>query len=181
MQTTALPLASCIGFSGSVENGLQLHPDGQTLVYPLGSTIVVRDLKGLKQQDFLQGHTDKVGVPGTLRHVRPEKEAMQPQLLSATRRCHAWPSASQGATWPQVRCGVVHAMPLTSTPASRSMPSLTCRAADIHGSEGRHHPVGPGGTQAAAQDEPAQREPPAAMLSPMLRAARPVTPAGLDS
>ena len=71
MQTTALPLASCIGFSGSVENGLQLHPDGQTLVYPLGSTIVVRDLKGLKQQDFLQGHTDKVGVPGTLRHVSP--------------------------------------------------------------------------------------------------------------
>ena len=109
MQTTALPLASCIGFSGSVENGLQLHPDGQTLVYPLGSTIAVRDVKGLKQQDFLQGHTDKVGVPGTLRHVRPKKEAMQPQLLSATRRCHAWPSASQGATWPQVRCGVVHA------------------------------------------------------------------------
>eukprot|EP00891_Asterochloris_glomerata_P001613 jgi/Astpho2/1613/Aster-07933 len=60
MQTTALPLTSCIGFSGSVENGLQLHPDGQTLVYPLGSTIVVRDVKGLKQQDFLQGHTDKV-------------------------------------------------------------------------------------------------------------------------
>ena len=121
MQTTALPLASCIGFSGSVENGLQLHPDGQTLVYPLGSTIVVRDLKGLKQQDFLQGHTDKVGVPDTLRHVRVWKEAMRPQSPSATCRCHAWPSASQGATWPQVRHGCLLAMPLSSPPASCSM------------------------------------------------------------
>ena len=165
MQTTALPLASCIGFSGSVENGLQLHPDGQTLVYPLGSTIVVRDLKGLKQQDFLQGHTDKVGVPVTLRHVRLWKEALRSQPLSGTRRCHASPSASQGATWRQVSCGVLLAMPFASTPASRSMPMLTCRAADIHGPEGRHHPVGPGGTQAAAQDEPAQGELPEAMLN----------------
>jgi hypothetical protein len=38
-----LPLHACIGFGGTVGNGLILHPDKKTLIYPLGTTIVLRD------------------------------------------------------------------------------------------------------------------------------------------
>eukprot|EP00878_Enallax_costatus_P039075 GHUV01044595.1.p1 GENE.GHUV01044595.1~~GHUV01044595.1.p1 ORF type:complete len:343 (+),score=90.63 GHUV01044595.1:1178-2206(+) len=55
-----LNLQSCIGFQGQTENGLILHPDGRTMIYPLGSTIVLRDKKDAKAQEFLQGHTDRV-------------------------------------------------------------------------------------------------------------------------
>lgn len=54
-----LPLQAVIGFGGQVENGLVVAPDG-TLIYPLGSTIVLRSKKDAKHQEFLQGHTDKV-------------------------------------------------------------------------------------------------------------------------
>jgi hypothetical protein len=50
----------CLRFGGNVENGLIAHPDGKTLIYPLGSTIVLRDKKDPKAQEFLQGHSDKV-------------------------------------------------------------------------------------------------------------------------
>lgn len=56
----ALPLSSVIGFGGAVFNGLILHPDGQTMIYPLGSTVVLRDKKDARAQEFLQGHSDKV-------------------------------------------------------------------------------------------------------------------------
>lgn len=55
-----LNLLSVIGFSGQAPNGLVAHPDGQTLIYPLGSTVVLRDKHDPKAQEFLQGHTDKV-------------------------------------------------------------------------------------------------------------------------
>mmetsp|Transcript_4864 Transcript_4864/g.10439 ORF Transcript_4864/g.10439 Transcript_4864/m.10439 type:complete len:634 (-) Transcript_4864:766-2667(-) len=55
-----LGLHSVIGFGGTVENGLILHPDGRTLIYPLGSTIVLRDKQDPRSQEFLQGHSDKV-------------------------------------------------------------------------------------------------------------------------
>lgn len=55
-----LNLQACIGFQGQTENGLILHPDGRTMIYPLGSTIVLRDKKDSKAQEFLQGHTDRV-------------------------------------------------------------------------------------------------------------------------
>jgi WD40 repeat protein len=57
---TPLSLAACIGFGGNVHNGLVLHNDGRTIIYPLGSTIVLRDKHDPKAQEFLQGHTDKV-------------------------------------------------------------------------------------------------------------------------
>ena len=41
-------------------DGLILHPDGQTLIYPLGSMVVVRPKNDSSQQEFLQGHTDEV-------------------------------------------------------------------------------------------------------------------------
>lgn len=55
-----LNLHSVIGFGGQVQNGLIVHPDGKTLIYPLGSTIVLRDKADSNAQEFLQGHTDKV-------------------------------------------------------------------------------------------------------------------------
>mmetsp|Transcript_29735 Transcript_29735/g.41063 ORF Transcript_29735/g.41063 Transcript_29735/m.41063 type:complete len:627 (-) Transcript_29735:324-2204(-) len=60
MGTEALPLEGVIGFGGSIRNGLLLHPDGQTLIYPLGSTIVIREKGNPTSQEFLQGHSDKV-------------------------------------------------------------------------------------------------------------------------
>ena len=39
-----LPLESVIGFDGKVNGGLVLHPDGRTLIYPLGATVVVKEL-----------------------------------------------------------------------------------------------------------------------------------------
>ena len=45
-----------------MDNGLIAHPDGRTLIYPLGSTIVLRDKKDPKAQEFLQGHSDKASI-----------------------------------------------------------------------------------------------------------------------
>lgn len=49
-------------FEGAVEGGLITHTDGRTLIYPLGSTIVLRDKQDPRAQEFLQGHSDKVGA-----------------------------------------------------------------------------------------------------------------------
>lgn len=37
-----LSLLSVVGFSGDSDT-LLVHPDGKTLIYPLGSTVVLRD------------------------------------------------------------------------------------------------------------------------------------------
>lgn len=58
--TAALPLNSCIGLNGSVDGGLVLTRDGASIIYPLGSTIVVKSLQNEQEQSFLQGHTDQV-------------------------------------------------------------------------------------------------------------------------
>ena len=55
-----MQLNSVIGFGGNVQNGLIVHPDGRTIIYPLGSTIVLRDKHDPRSQEFLQGHSDKV-------------------------------------------------------------------------------------------------------------------------
>ena len=47
-------------FAGGVQSGLIFHPDGRHLVYPLGSTIVIRDLASSHSQRFLHGHKDRV-------------------------------------------------------------------------------------------------------------------------
>ena len=44
MSLPQLPLKAVIGFTGTVKNGLHLHPDGTRRVYPLGSTVVVSSL-----------------------------------------------------------------------------------------------------------------------------------------
>ena len=60
MATGALPLESVIGFEGKVGGGLVLHPNGKTMAYPLGATVVVKELGDSYSQSFLQGHTDEV-------------------------------------------------------------------------------------------------------------------------
>jgi len=60
MATEALPLEGVIGFGGTVKGGLLLHPDGCTLIYPLGSTIVIREKGMPTSQEFMQGHSDTV-------------------------------------------------------------------------------------------------------------------------
>lgn len=56
-----MQLQGVIGFNGAVPSGLLLHPGDKHLIYPLGSTIVVRELKD-NTQTFLQknGHNKAV-------------------------------------------------------------------------------------------------------------------------
>lgn len=42
--------------------GLVLHPNQKNFVYPLGSTIVIGELTSSKNQEFLQGHSDRVSA-----------------------------------------------------------------------------------------------------------------------
>ncbi|XP_024535234.1 cilia- and flagella-associated protein 52 [Selaginella moellendorffii] len=55
-----LPLGSVIGYSGTVPGGMVLHPDKSTLVYALGTCIVLRHRGDDHNQEFLQGHSNKV-------------------------------------------------------------------------------------------------------------------------
>jgi len=49
-----------IGFSGKIKHSLILHPDDTHIIYPLGSTIVVKNVEDTDDQIFLQGHSDRV-------------------------------------------------------------------------------------------------------------------------
>ncbi|GBF88745.1 flagellar associated protein [Raphidocelis subcapitata] len=66
MADARLELISVVGLSAA-EDTLLLHPDGRTLIYPLGSTIVLRDKEDGKAQEFLQGHSDRVSALALLR------------------------------------------------------------------------------------------------------------------
>ena len=54
-----MQLRGVLGFEGGITDGLLLLPDGQTLAYALGSTIVLREKTSVASQRFLHGHTDK--------------------------------------------------------------------------------------------------------------------------
>lgn len=53
----AIELVSALGFAGNVSSGLVAHPDGEHIIYPLGSTVVVKNSRTGKQT-FLHSHTD---------------------------------------------------------------------------------------------------------------------------
>ena len=56
-----LNLMAIIGFSGKVPDGLILHPDNETLIFPIGSQIIVRNV--LTRQDaFLRGHDNDISI-----------------------------------------------------------------------------------------------------------------------
>ena len=44
-----LNLQAVIGFNGTIVDGLILHPDNETIIFPIGNQIVVRNV--LKRQD----------------------------------------------------------------------------------------------------------------------------------
>ncbi|XP_008315004.1 cilia- and flagella-associated protein 52 [Cynoglossus semilaevis] len=54
-----LELEAIIGFNGHVISGLKVYPDREHLVYPLGSTVIVKRITDGKQE-FLHGHTNNV-------------------------------------------------------------------------------------------------------------------------
>jgi len=59
MTEEELNLKAVIGFKGSVGGGLILHPDNEHLIFPLGCTIVVRNVIQ-RTQSFLQGHDNHI-------------------------------------------------------------------------------------------------------------------------
>ncbi len=59
VEPTALNLEAVIGFNGAVPSGLVAHPDGVHVIFPLGSTVVIKDTVK-NTQSFLQGHTASV-------------------------------------------------------------------------------------------------------------------------
>ena len=61
MKEDAVEMApeAVIGFSGHVPNGLQYTPDGKYVVYPLGSIVVLKDVRK-NTQAFLEGHSNDV-------------------------------------------------------------------------------------------------------------------------
>ncbi|CAH1119873.1 unnamed protein product [Phaedon cochleariae] len=52
-----LKIKSIIGFDGSTNNGLIVHPNGKHILYPLGNKVAVQEWS-TKKQKFLVGHTN---------------------------------------------------------------------------------------------------------------------------
>ena len=59
MSTLDLKIKSVIGFSGQIHGGLRHSPDGKYAVYPLGSFLVLKNLKSGKEA-FLNGHSGDI-------------------------------------------------------------------------------------------------------------------------
>ena len=55
-----IDLKAVIGFTGDVPGGLVVHPSNKYVLYPLGSTVVIRDVGSPQSQRFLRGHSDAV-------------------------------------------------------------------------------------------------------------------------
>ena len=57
MEGKSLVLENAIGFSGKVSGSLLLHEgvDAAHIIYPLGSTIVIRNVEDASDQTFLRG------------------------------------------------------------------------------------------------------------------------------
>ena len=54
-----LNLMAVIGFNGTVVDGLILHPDNETLIFPIGNQIIVRNVL-TRQDQFLKGHSNNI-------------------------------------------------------------------------------------------------------------------------
>jgi len=56
MPEANLELYNVIGFSGKIPAGLHVHPDGKHMIYPLGGTLIIRDIQDFSNIKFLHGH-----------------------------------------------------------------------------------------------------------------------------
>ncbi|KAL9655279.1 hypothetical protein ABK040_009052 [Willaertia magna] len=55
-----LYLDTVIGFNGAVPKGLHLHPNQKHIIFPLGSTVVIKDYDNLGVDEFLSGHNGPI-------------------------------------------------------------------------------------------------------------------------
>lgn len=55
-----LELVGCIGFGGNIKHSLLLHTSDTHIIYPIGSTIVIKNVEDPSKQTLLQGHSQKV-------------------------------------------------------------------------------------------------------------------------
>ncbi|XP_053355155.1 cilia- and flagella-associated protein 52 [Clarias gariepinus] len=55
-----LQLEAVIGFNGHVISGLHMHPDREHLIYPLGSTLVIKNLQDGRQDFLHHRHTNNI-------------------------------------------------------------------------------------------------------------------------
>ena len=56
-----LNLCGVIGFNGKVLDGLILHPDNETLIFPVGCQIILRNVLTRKDK-FLKGHSNDINT-----------------------------------------------------------------------------------------------------------------------
>ncbi|KAG9392381.1 WD domain G-beta repeat [Carpediemonas membranifera] len=64
-ETQNLKLKTLIGFNSKVPHGLIAHPNGEHMIYPLGSTVIIRSVDAIGKKDntddeFLFGHTQDI-------------------------------------------------------------------------------------------------------------------------
>ncbi|VEN44166.1 unnamed protein product [Callosobruchus maculatus] len=52
-----LTIKSIIGFDGSTNNSLKVHPNGKHIIYPIGNKVAIQEW-ATKKQSFLSGHTN---------------------------------------------------------------------------------------------------------------------------
>ena len=84
-----LDINAVIGFSGTfrlmpgnIYDGLLLHPDNEHIIYPLGSTVVVRHILS-RTQTFLRGHNHKISCKASaIQPSRSPKTAGTSPVLS---------------------------------------------------------------------------------------------------
>lgn len=166
-----------------MEGGLLAHPDGRTLIYPLGSTIVLRDKFDARAQEFLQGHSDKVrgwcwggglevvavavrrpsavvmacsgegGGAGPRGRRRPSKAEL---LAAGASKRHPHPPCAMG--WRRASPGAAAGRDVAGVrPGAveeRAVPGDG--AGHLHGLHGGHHHLGPGDPAAGAPHGAAQ-------------------------
>ena len=58
-----LELEHAIGFSGTTDNGLHIHPSGEALIYAQGGCVLISSLSDAHEQQFLRGRRGG-DVPG---------------------------------------------------------------------------------------------------------------------
>jgi len=83
-----LQLQRVVGFSGDVPSSLLAHPNGEAVVYGVGSVIVVERINGKRQQRLLQGHTAKVQIATAW--MPPVANLIMPEWLALWGALMAW-------------------------------------------------------------------------------------------
>ena len=81
-----LEINAVIGFSDNTYDGLLLHPDNEHIIYPLGSTVVVRHILS-RAQTFLRGHDNRISCTCLL-IIQLSKS----HLMESTQPVHKIPS-----------------------------------------------------------------------------------------